>query len=164
MLQILKIPRSSFYYHLQTKSVPGKHEDAKRQSRTIRTIYHQHKGRLGYRRITLAMKNTGTCINHKTVLKLMKQSGLRPLIRTRKYCSYKGKTGRVAPNVLKRAFHSQRPGQKWATNVIEFKVKDQKLYLSPIIGLFNGEIVSYNLSQSPTSSRWPICSKPRSGN
>lgn len=78
----------------------------------------------------------------------MRESGLRSLIRSKKYCSYKGDTGTVAPNVLKRVFKSERPDQKWATDVTEFKVKDQKLYLSPIIDLFNGEIVSYNLSQS----------------
>ncbi|WP_409014358.1 DDE-type integrase/transposase/recombinase [Dyadobacter sp. CY326] len=54
----------------------------------------------------------------------------------------------MAPNVLKRVFKSERPGQKWATDVPEFKVKDQKLYRSPIIDIFNGEIVSYNLAQS----------------
>jgi putative transposase len=125
--------------------VLSKHRDAKSQ---IQTIYHQHKGRFGYRRITLAMKNTGWLINHKTVLKLMRQSGLRSLIRIKKYRSYKGDTGTVAPNVLQRHFKSERAGQKWATDVTEFKVKDQKLYLSPIIDLFNGEIVSYSLSKS----------------
>jgi putative transposase len=131
---------------LQTKSLPGKYEEAKSQ---IKTIYHQHKGRLGYRRITLVMKNAGCRINHKTVLKLMKSSGLKSLIRIKKYCSYKGARGMIAPNVLNRDFTSERPAQKWATDLTEFKVKDQKLYLSPIIDLFNGEIVSYNLSQSP---------------
>lgn len=95
------------------------------------------------------MKHTGSHINHKTVLGLMRESGLKSLIRSKKYRSYKGDTGIIAPNVLKRDFKSERPGQKWATDVSEFKVKDQKLYLSPIIDLYNGEIVSYNLSQSP---------------
>jgi len=125
--------------------VLSKHEDAKNQ---IKTIYHQHKGRFGYRRIALVMKNIGWNINHKTVLKLMRDAGLRSLIRIKKYRSYKGETGTIAPNVLQRRFQSERPGQKWATDVTEFKVKDQKLYLSPIIDLFNGEIVSYNLSKS----------------
>lgn len=123
----------------------NKHQDVKSQ---IKTIYHQHKGRFGYRRITLAIRKTGSCINHKTVLKLMRESGLSSVIRVKKYCSYKGETGRIAPNVLKRDFTTDKPGQKWATDVTEFKVKDQKLYLSPIIDLFNGEIISYNLSQS----------------
>ena len=95
------------------------------------------------------MKSTGKLINHKTVLQLMKQMGLSSLIRRKKYRSYRGDAGVIAPNVLKRDFKSERPGQKWATDITEFKVKDQKLYLSPIIDLFNGEIVSYNLSQSP---------------
>jgi len=78
----------------------------------------------------------------------MRESGLSALIRVKKYCSYKGETGTIAPNVLKRDFTAEKLCQKWATDVTEFKVRDQKLYLSPIIDLFNGEIISYNLSQS----------------
>lgn len=78
----------------------------------------------------------------------MRESGLSSLIRVKKYCSYKGETGTIVPNVLKRSFRSERAAQKWATDVTEFRVKNQKLYLSPIIDLFNGEIISYNLSES----------------
>lgn len=60
--------RSSYYYHLKTKSVLRKHDAAEEQ---IKKIYHRHKGRYGYRRITLEMKNEGGLINHKTVSKLM---------------------------------------------------------------------------------------------
>ncbi|WP_345067857.1 IS3 family transposase, partial [Sphingobacterium thermophilum] len=60
--------RSSYYYHLKTKSVLRKHDTAQDQ---IKKIYHRHKGRYGYRRITLEMRNSGCIINHKTVLKLM---------------------------------------------------------------------------------------------
>jgi putative transposase len=74
---------------------------------------------------------------------------LKSLIRRKKYKSYRGEMGRIAPNLLKRDFSSEQPCQKWATDITEFKVGDKKLYLSPIIELFNGEIVSYSLSESP---------------
>ena len=67
----------------------------------------------------------------------------------RKYSSYKGEVGEVAPNLLERHFKANEPNRKWVTDVTEFKVNDQKLYLSPIIDLFNGEVVSYNLSRRP---------------
>lgn len=138
--------RSSYYYHLRTKSVLKKHDKSQDQ---IKKIYHRHKGRYGYRRITLEMKNEGSIINHKTVSKLMGTLGLKSLIRRKKYRSYKGDVGKIAPNLLNRNFTATSPCQKWATDITEFKVGDKKLYLSPIIELFNGEIISYNLSESP---------------
>lgn len=146
LLDLLKIPRSTFYHHVKASAVPDKYQDAQKQ---ISQVYHQHKGRLGYRRITLVLRNAGSRLNHKTVFKLMRAMGLKSLIRTRKYRSYKGDTGNVAPNILNRKFKSERPSQKWATDVSEFRVKDKKLFLSPVIDLFNGEVISYNLSESP---------------
>lgn len=138
--------RSSYYYHIKTKSVLKKHAAAQDQ---IKKIYHRHKGRYGYRRITLELKNEGHIINHKTVSMLMSTLGLKSLIRRKKYRSYKGEIGKIAPNLLKRKFSAIQPNQKWATDITEFKVGEKKLYLSPIIELFNGEIISYNLSESP---------------
>lgn len=56
----------------------------------------------------------------------------------------------MAPNLLKRDCKATRPNQKWATDITEFKLFGQKLYLSPILDLFNGEIVSYTVSEHPT--------------
>ena len=95
------------------------------------------------------MKEKGIIINHKTVLRLMKMLGLKSIIRVKKYRSYRGEQGRIAPNILKRNFKAERPNKKWATDVTEFNVSGNKLYLSPIIDLFNGEIISYNISERP---------------
>lgn len=138
--------RSSYYYHQKSNRVKDKYHEVKEW---IKSIYHQHKGRLGYRRITLEIRNKGIIINHKTVLRLMKILGLKSLIRLKKYKSYKGEHGKIAPNILKRNFKADQPNQKWATDITEFNVKGKKLYLSPVIDLFNGEIVSYELSERP---------------
>lgn len=95
------------------------------------------------------MKNRGRVINHKTVSKLMLGQGLKSVIRRKKYISYRGDTNEAAPNLFKQDFKTEEPCMKWATDITEFKVKDKKVYLSPIIELFNGEIISYNLSESP---------------
>ena len=116
----------------------------------IVTIFNENKKRYGYRRITQELHNNDICVNHKTVQKLMKQLGLVCQVRAkRKYNSYKGEVGEVAPNLLERHFKTNQPNRKWVTDVTEFKVNDQKLYLSPILDLFNGEVVSYNLSRHP---------------
>ncbi|WP_229245209.1 IS3 family transposase [Dyadobacter aurulentus] len=144
-MELFEIPRSNFYYHIKNSAQASKYKEAKKQ---IRQVYDRHKGRFGYRRITMMIRKMGSELNHKTVLKLMKSMGLKSLIRLKRYRSYKGQTGRVAPNILNRDFKSEKPSQKWATDVSEFRVKDKKLFLSPIIDLFNGEIISYNLSES----------------
>ena len=80
----------------------------------------------------------------------MNMLGLNSIQRPkRRYSSYKGEVGKVAPNLLKRNFNANKPNQKWVTDVTEFKVKNEKLYLSPIVDLFNGEVISYNLSRHP---------------
>jgi putative transposase len=116
----------------------------------IQNLYHKHKGRLGYRRITLLLRQQGQIINHKTVLRLMQILKLKSIIRVKKYKSYKGEQGRIAPNLLNRAFKAERPHQKWATDVTEFNVAGKKLYLSPVMDLYNQEIISYELSESPS--------------
>lgn len=112
-------------------------------------IYHQHKGRYGYRRIRLACRNEGGLLNGKTVRKLMKELGISSLIRVKKYRSYKGEQGRICDNLLKRNFDAKRPNEKWVTDVTEFKVNGKKLYLSPSMDLYNGEIISSNLATHP---------------
>jgi transposase InsO family protein len=72
------------------------------------------------------------------------------MLREKKYYrSWRGNVGKVAPNLLKRDFRAGKPNQKWATDITEFKLLGKKLYLSPIIDLFNGEIISYSLSRKP---------------
>jgi putative transposase len=146
LLNHTNMARSSFYYHQKQNRLPDKYKVVKE---LIKSIYHKHKGRYGYRRITDELQNQGIIINHKTVLRLMKVLGLKSIIRVKKYKSYKGEQGKIVANVLKRNFEATTPNQKWATDVTEFNVAGNKLYLSPIIDLFNQEIISYELTEQP---------------
>jgi putative transposase len=138
--------RSTFYYHLKQSVQPEKDSVIKAK---IVTTYHQHKGRYGYRRITASLRNNGLKINHKKVERLMKEAGIKSLVRIKKYQSYKGQQGRIARNLLKRNFHASKPYQKWVTDVSEFAVAGKKLYFSPILDLYNREIVSFTISDRP---------------
>ena len=64
----------------------------------IKSIFHDHKGRYGYRRVTAEMRNNDVVINHKTVQRLMVQMGLKSQIRKVRYRSYKGEVGRIVEN------------------------------------------------------------------
>jgi transposase InsO family protein len=146
LLNQTNMARSSFYYHQKQSDLPDKYLEIKG---LIKTIYNQHKGRYGYRRITDELQNRAIIINHKTVLRLMKLLGLKSIIRVKKYKSYRGENGKIASNILERKFKAEAPNQKWATDITEFNISGNKLYLSPIIDLFNQEIVSYELTERP---------------
>lgn len=138
--------RSVFYYHLKRLKAKDKYASEKEM---IKSIFHAHKGRYGYRRVTAEMRNNDVVLNHKTVQRLMGQMGLRSQIRKVRYRSYKGAVGRIAPNIINRDFAASAPNRKWATDVTQINIGSEKLYLSPILDMFNGEIISYNISRSP---------------
>ena len=138
--------RSVFYYHLKRLKTRDKYADEKDM---IKSIFNEHKGRYGYRRITSELRNRDTILNHKTVQRLMIQMGLKSQIRKVRYRSYKGEVGRIAPNVINRDFVAHAPNRKWATDMTQINIGSEKLYLSPILDMFNGEIISYNISKSP---------------
>ena len=80
--------RSTFYYHLNKLKQADKYKEIKEQ---IYAIFYEHKGRYGYRRITLELRNRKILINHKTVQRLMKELGLKSIQRPkRRYDSYQG--------------------------------------------------------------------------
>ncbi|PFZ44508.1 IS3 family transposase [Bacillus wiedmannii] len=147
LIKVARMARSTYYYWVKQMNREDKYRDVKE---SIKQIFNEHQGRYGYRRITLELRNRGYAINHKTVLRLMNQLGIKSLVRIAKYRSYRGKVGKIAPNVLKRDFKAFKPNEKWVTDVTEVHLFGEKLYLSPILDLFNGEIISYNIEKRPT--------------
>ena len=115
----------------------------------IEGIFRENKGRYGYRRIMVELMQKGIKLNHKTVHKLMRSMGLQGKRRKSKYKSYKGEVGKVAPNIINRDFIAVEPYEKLATDITEFSVCDDKVYLSPIMDLYNNEIISYSISLKP---------------
>ena len=125
-------------------SIKNKHIENK-----ISEIFTYHKGRYGVRRVYRELLNQGYTINHKRVQRIMhelKLFGKRP---KEKYHSYKGKTGKVADNIINRDFNADRPLQKWTTDVSQFNFSWGKCYISPILDMYTNEIISYDLSLSP---------------
>ena len=149
LLKIAQLPKATFYYHCKNQNKEDKYAQAKAE---ITAIFHENKGRYGYRRITDELHNRGFSLNHKTVQRLMKELGLLCRVRIKKYRSYKGEVGKIAPNYLERNFYAEKPNQKWVTDVTEFHVFGQKLYLSPILDLCSRDIVSYTISDRPVLS------------
>ena len=149
LLKIVKLARSTYYYHLKQLDQTDKSQTIKAE---IQAIFTEHKGNYGYRRMTLELRNRGFVVNHKKVQRLMKALGLSARIRRkRKYSSYQGEVGKKAENLIQRQFEASKPMEKCYTDVTEFAIpaSTQKLYLSPVLDGFNSEIIAYNLSTSP---------------
>jgi len=146
LLEIARLPRSTFYYQRKRQNTGDKYAQAKEE---IQAIFHENKGRYGYRRVWIELRNRGIRLNHKTVQRLMKEMSLICRVRMKKYRSYKGDTGKIANNELNREFRAERPNQKWVTDITQFRLFGQKLYLSPILDLYSGDIVTYTISDSP---------------
>jgi len=148
LLRVVGLARSTFYYQLKAQQKPDRHAALKE---LVHRVYHEQKGLYGYRRVALVIRKD-KLVNKKVVERLMAEQGLKSVVRPKKYRSYRGVVGKVAANLLERNFVAQRPNQKWVTDVTEFKVAQQKLYLSPVMDLYNGEIVAYETAKRPCYS------------
>ena len=149
LLEAARLPRSTYYYQLKQLDRLDKDKDLKAE---IQSIFTEHRGNYGYRRMTLELRNRGYMVNHKRVQRLMKVLGLSARIRRkRKYSSYQGEIGKKADNLIQRQFEATKPMEKCYTDVTELAIpaSNQKLYLSPVLDGFNSEIIAYNLSTSP---------------
>ena len=149
LLEVSGLARSTYYYYIKHRNDEDKYSEIKEQ---ITNIFCENKERYGYRRITMELRNRGYSLNHKTVLRLMKEQRIKCRMRIKKYHSYKGEVGKVAPNLLERDFSTTAPNEKWVTDVTEFSLFGQKLYLSPILDLHSSDIVSYTISDRPVLS------------
>ena len=138
--------KSVYYYQLDAGAKADPYHEVKE---SIKTIYHRHKGRYGYRRVHLELECRQHFLNPKTVQKLMGGLHLKSTVRPKRYQSYRGSVGKAAPNLLERNFTAKEPNQKWVTDVTQFNVAGKKVYLSPVLDLYNQEIISYEIGDHP---------------
>jgi len=141
--------KSVYYYQLDAGTKADPYCEVKE---SIKTIYHRHKGRYGYRRVQEELGHQNCYLNPKTVQKLMGRLHLKSTVRPKRYQSYRGSVGKAAPNLLERNFTATAPNQKWVTDVTQFNVLGHKVYLSPVLDLYNGEIISYEIADRPQTN------------
>lgn len=147
LLDVAGLPRSTFFYHRARLLAPDPQAELKA---AVTSIFEKSHARYGHRRVHIELVKKGWTVAKKTVLKLMRLLRLVCKVRRKKrYNSYQGEQGIVAPNLLKRQFEADAPNEKWVTDVTEFSVGDRKLYLSPVMDLFDRQIISYAIGISP---------------
>ena len=130
--------------------------------RKIQNIREEHKD-YGYRRLWGKLRKQGIEVNKKRVHRIVQKYGMQVTSYTRKsrrFSTYKGVVGRIAPNRVNRRFNTNVPHQKITTDTTEFKyyepddkgrVSIKKLYLDPFMDMWNLEILSYGISDRPSA-------------
>lgn len=151
LLQIADLPRSTFYYQLKHFDDREKKDQALKEM--IEGIFLENHRKYGSPRITQELKNQGYQVNKKRVERIMRENRISAVPKRRRYRSYRGTVGRIAPNILDRDFSTERPYEKLGTDVTVFITQYGKLYLSPIIDFHTREILAYDLSDHPTFSQ-----------
>ena len=147
MLDAIGLSRSTYYYELgRTDKVEERNAEL---SSEIAVIFNENRKRYGVRRVHHELLNRGLQVNHKRVQRIMNQLKLFGKRPKEKYHSYKGDVGKVADNIINRDFSTEKPLQKWTTDVSQFNLSWGKCYISPILDMNTNEIISYNLSTSP---------------
>lgn len=157
MLKAVHIPHSTYYYAKQDHTRATNDDQIIQAIDEIRQQDPKYTKKYGYRRITEQLQEQGFKINHKRVLRIMREHGwlCKAFNRqSRKYNSYKGTIGKIAKNRLNRRFKADRPYQKLVADVSEFRygsmTQNERVYLEPVMDLFSGEILAFNISDHPT--------------
>ncbi len=150
LLDRLALSKSSYYY--QKSSIKKIDKYAETRCRII-AIFNENKNCYGYRRIHAVMQKENCIVSEKIVRRIMREENLVAAVKQRrKYNSYKGEISPSVPNIIQRNFHADRPNKKWLTDITEFAIPAGKLYLSAIIDCFDGMLVSWTFSTTPSAS------------
>ncbi|MBQ3514066.1 MAG: IS3 family transposase [Lachnospiraceae bacterium] len=160
ILAVVGFPKATYMYWQKRfdRENPDKYLEEE-----IAKIRNENKD-YGYRRVYRELRNRKIFVNKKKVQRIMQKLGFQVTSftrKSRKYSSYKGNVGKVAPNRINRRFNTSVPHQKITTDTTEFKYYEidskgriviKKLYLDPFLDMFNGEILSYSITQTPSAA------------
>ena len=117
----------------------------------ILDIYNKSGKRFGYRQVTNALRNQRhLLINHKKVQRIMRENGLKSIIRP-KY-KVKNQEKITFPNILNREFKTNKPNCKFATDITYIPTRTKMMYLSTVIDLYDNYPVAWKLSDSQDKS------------
>ena len=165
-MKVAGLAKSTYEYYKSKKhlnAIQRKENKDKEILDIIKPTFDKHKSRYGYRRIILSLRDKLNDINHKRIKRIMRENGLYGKQVKNKYHSYKGDNGESKENLLLhkevdeinhnttfvREFDTTGPNQKWTTDVSEFKISEGKVYLSPIMDMYDRSIISFDISTSP---------------
>lgn len=150
LLPIFQLSKSSYCYQKKRLNASDKYESVRNQ---LRTTFAESYESYGYRRMYMCIKKPdGSNYSEKVIRRLMQEEHL--IIKhskRKKYSSYQGEISPAVENHIQRNFHSEKPNEKWLTDITEFHIPAGKVYLSPIIDCYDGLPVSWTIGVSPNA-------------
>jgi len=145
LLEITKLPKSTYYYHLHHRTTYE--EKNKVEIELIKKIFIKSNSTYGKKRIKIELQNKyGIIMNLKKITRIMHDNNLKVPKKMGKYKSYRRVLAPMAPNLLKRNFKTDKPLRKLATDITEFRLPWGRAYLQCILDMYNGEILEYEIS------------------
>lgn len=140
--------RSSYHYQRGRREAPDKYAELRSD---VRGAFEEGRGAYGYRRVHAVLRRDGTRVSEKVVRRIMSEEGLvaRTSKKRRRFSTYVGETAEAPANVVARNFHADAPNRLWLSDFTEFRIPAGKIYLSPVLDCFCGELASWSISTSP---------------
>ena len=151
LIKVLGISRSG--YHYQVKAIVRKDKYAQLRKKVCEALL-SNRGRYGRRRIHDELADSGTIAAERVMSTIMREEGLvarGSKRKKRRYSSYKKELSEHPGNKVNRDFRFALPNFLWLTDVTQFSLPADKVYLSPVIDCFDGMVVSHTLSTSPNA-------------
>lgn len=157
MCRLAQVSRAGFYRFLQPR-YPGEEEMEVRHA--IQQIVLQHRRRYGYRRVTVELHRRGMAVNHKRVLRLMREDnllGIEPrafVVTTR--------SDHEAEVYLNLARHMKLNAinQLWVADITYIRLRQEFVYLAIVLDVFSRKVVGWALDRTLTA-RLPLLALER---
>ncbi len=150
LLRKMQLSKSSYYYQEKALSTQDKYKELRL---IIKKLFNDNKCRYDYRRIHALLKRNGIIISEKIVRRIMKEESL--IVKVKKMAKYNSYAGEVTPpvdNIINRNFKALHPNEKWLTDITEFAIPAEKVYLSLIVDCFDDLLVTWRIDTSPDSN------------
>ena len=144
MCRVLHLSESGYYRWLRNR---GRHSSRQLLAGKVKKILEEHPDNRNYGvdRVCLALEQDGVDVSRRTVYRVMKENGWLHKKRIPHGITKATTEAQEQENILKRDVSARRPSEKFLTDITEVQCADGKLYVSPIMDCFNGEIVALEM-------------------
>ena len=142
MCKILGVSESGYHRYVKNKDKPGKDELL---SVAIKEILDENplNDNYGVPRIQLALEQRGIRAGNRRITRIMRENGWLHMPKRRpKGLTKADPQAMITENLIKQDFEADAPFKKLLTDITQIQCKDGKLYISPILDCYNGEILS----------------------
>lgn len=151
LCRVLGVSTSGYYAWRQSKPSRRAREDERLKAR-IMEIYTESRGTYGAPRIKAVLAREQTPCARKRVARLMKELGIQGISRRRtKGCTRRNPNASLYPDLVKRRFVADRPGQLWVADITQHPTDEGWLYIAAVVDAFSRRVVGWSMGERATA-------------